>query len=648
VSDHGAKSWRPDRLGIAVLFVACGAVLYCGYIAVFWQPILSEVRHGHSMQGSIKASYLGDQLTYLAIARNVQEGRPAYVEPFTATGSSIYPSGYYWLLGRFASATGTNPFFAWNVVGIGVALALAAAAGAWARWATRETIGWMFGPLPLLIGTLTWMQNGSWVKSYGEQAVLWPGYIILFNPGAEVPGMVLTVAAALCLAKGLSPIKDDMRWLAAAGAAVGTTVQVHTFTALFAGTVAVFTLLAYCMLEGLSQRALLVVVASVVGSWAVVLSGLIESPLVLLVVLLAGAVIPLFVAREWHRHRAGVLAFGGGAVVAALSMIVRIGADVRRPDSFFSYRQELLTDIDMSLPLGDVVLAMAPVLALACVALAQLVTGRRRDQYRAWAACIIGTLVGSALLLCNAAWGMNQEPYRFYPYSQLLLAVLCLPWLYRAAYARRQLLVRTVVGVGLLATIPATLLWGEHHTDLRLRFTAGERRAFSTVAASLPRHGVALVDTCIPRRAFKVLTSANVVDYHARLAIPRLQAELARVLAHQRNGILPSGAELRAAEVTSFVTLNYCRTVDRPTLVQRFGQPIVRVQPVNAAACGMPPDTAYEVYRTTDDDSPDNGTKVPGFDVGAPHAFRPDPAGNVPTPSDDCAYGFVSPLPYVS
>jgi hypothetical protein len=626
---------RPRSAVVAASLIAAGVALYGACLWLLWRPVLADVWGGHSLQGSVKNWYLGDQLTYLSIAANVQDGRSAYLEPFTSTAWSIYPSGYYWLLGLFGSLTRTNTFFAWNMLGMASTLGLAGVCGWWGRWALRSRVGWLLGPLPLLLGTLTWWANESWRAMFGPQAVLWPGFVIVFNPGAETPGLVLAVAGVLCAVKALGRTPWDLRWLAASGALLGLNMNVHTYTTLFSITIVVCTLLAFHFLQPVSRRAVTVTVGSILVSWIVVLSGVVTAALGLLALVLAGLVVPMLLVGEWREHRRALLAFLGAAAVAALPMVARIAADVLKEDSFLSYRQQVAQDDALSLPLYEVVTHTLPVLALVGCALVALLAARQQAHERAWAAALVGGVVGSTVLLFNAAWGMNQEPYRFYPYAQLVLAALALPWLLRPVRRWQHALPRVAVVAGLLATMPTTLSFLDYTRPLVLRFTPAHREAFDAVADRLPRHGVALVDTCLPRRAFKALTETDVADYNAGLALPTRRHEITKVLDEQRRGILSSGADLAAAGVTSFVTAGYCNSVDRAELVRRFGVPIVTVGPADAETCKLPPGTVFEAYRTTGDRS--GPSTVPGVDPAAPQPFRP---GFGPDPA--CAYAFTT------
>jgi hypothetical protein len=629
--------------------LAVGAFIATAFLALtalsvwfLWQPLFHQLRAGHSLESSIKNWYLSDQLTYMGIIRNVQDGKSAYIEPLTSTGWSIYPSGYYWLLGIFARATDTNPLFAWNVVGIGFAVALAVTAGAWGRWATRSNWGWLVGPIPAMLGTLQWWTNDSYKQAFGDHGVLWPPFVIIFNPAAETPGLILIALAMLCTAKALacSDGQLDLRWMIGAGALGGLCMNVHTYPTLFGFTAIAIALLVDQLLKPLPRKALPVVIGAILASWALVLSGVLTAALGLLAVVIIGVLAPLVLVAEWRKRTlVPLISFFGIAGVMAAPILARIVADVRKPDSFLAWRQSIAQDDDLSLPVGHVLFQAAPILLIAVVAVCVLVGRRERAHDRAWAAVAIGTIVSSALLTFNAAWGMNQEPYRFFPYAMLMISIVTLPWLLTNLASRRAVLGRVVLACMLLPTVPTSVAFARGTADANLHFSDGEMAAYHVVGDNLPP-GITLVDVCLPRRAFKALTHANVADFNAGLALPAHREALRKVLDDQGKGILSSDKELRAAGITSFVTMNYCAGLSDAALQQRFGPALTRYTPTDTATCNMPSNTAFSAYAVGDE-ARNGPTAVPDFDPANARRFRNAPGSAYPPEgSSNCGYGF--------
>ena len=150
-----------SRARTAAVVLSC-IPLYLLASNLIWHAIFVGIKNGGAPGNLMKNWYLGDQLSYLSITSNVSAGRAAYTEPIMLDGQSIYPSGYYWLLGIVAKVLGWNPFQAWNIVGFAVLIALMVVAGYWGARLSRNQLGWFLGPLPVVIGTLEWWSSSSW------------------------------------------------------------------------------------------------------------------------------------------------------------------------------------------------------------------------------------------------------------------------------------------------------------------------------------------------------------------------------------------------------------------------------------------------------------------------------------------------------
>jgi hypothetical protein len=263
----------------------------------------------------------------------------------------------------------------------------------------------------------------------------------------------------------------------------------------------------------------------------------------------------------------------------------------------------------------------------------------------------MGTFIAAIVLTFNAAWGMNQEPYRFYPYAALFLAATAVPWLFTFRLSARttqdfvhpawKVTTRIVVVIALCATAPTTYQFAQDTRVTTLNISHTEETAYNQIASAAPKQGLLLTDTCIPRKGFRVITDEPTLDMNAGLARPKHYNEVRRVINEQVDGVLSSGEALHAAGVTSFLTMNYCNMIDTKTLEARFGAPIATVTPVNADACGMPRDTTYFLYATSGDKTTDT-TKIPGYNREEPHAFRGVPAGlPAPKPGEICSFGLI-------
>jgi hypothetical protein len=634
---------RPNRHPNLVLIGLLALLAYGAALWFLWAPLLGEVVKGQPLGAVVKDYYLGDQLAYMAIIGNVTEGTRAYVEPFTETGRSIYPSGYYWVAGLVGRAFSLTPFFLWNLMGIIATFGLLLAVGAVGRWATGSRWGWMLGPLPVFIGTFQWYLDGHWKSHYGAQAVIWPPFAILFNPGAETPALTLLLLSLLAVAHGSDGASNrptTWAWVAAGGILAGLTLNVHTYVAMYALVAAVLFFLFSGIFAFWSRSAAFKML--LVGLSAGILSVIVPSniPLAHLVLALAAVITPLVVVREWRKHVGTfLLTFLGSAAVTSLPILVRVGAQALEPGSFFYLRQRWAAGMDLSLPAPQVLLNSAPLLLLAAAALMSLYRVERVASRRSWAPMLAANVLTTSLLTFNWAWGLNQEPYRFLPYGMTVVAALAAPWLLSNTLSWRSRYWKSMVAFGLLATLPTTVQFARTQRAT-LRISPGERATLAQVAQHLPAKGSALLDVCLSKPVFKVASSAPVAFFNRGLAIPSRFEKLEEVLALQAKGLLPDNADLQRAGVTSLVTLNYCNGPGPDSLERQFGKPVAELPLKEAASCGMPGDTVFQIYlveATTSTEEISSSPYLPG------DPFLPGPdGGRVPKPGFECAFGRLS------
>lgn len=582
----------------AVIVVASGLGAFASW--VLWHSLLTDAFGRPALDAVIKDFYLGDQYAYLGIAANVEHGRSAFVEPYTASGSSIYPSGYFWFLGVVARVFGTNVVAAWNAVGMAVDVALCALVGAIGWALTRSRWAWALGPVPLVIGTFQHWTDGTWRAIHGAHAVLWPATASLFSPGAEP-------AALLCCLLGLGllaaePAQDGRRRVAAAaaaGALVGVTLSIHTYVAMFAATATAFWFLvrAAQVVVGPGRRRLAVHLIVATIAVAAVPTSIPVLRLGIVIVAAMGSFAWDRAARRAIGPAAAAFVLAAGAVAAP--MLLRMATQLGDPSSFLYQRQASGVATNLSLPVGSVLLHSLPALVLAGGCLLTVgASDRDAGAAVAWRAAVVAALMASALLVFNESWGLQQEPYRFLPYGQVVVAALALPFLVLPLRRRTTALVLRGAAVAVVGlTIPTTLQFARE-TPAVVQFPRAEQEAMETAAASLPPDGLALLDTCVPKGAFKAFTGARVVGLNAGLAYPADRAAVQAVLDQQAAGVVPDGGALDRAQVTSFVTMRECEGNATAALLERFGSAAARVRFVPPAACGSPePELELVVYR---------------------------------------------------
>ncbi|HEY0188605.1 MAG TPA: hypothetical protein VGC67_14035 [Cellulomonas sp.] len=367
--------------------------------------------------------YWPDQLAYLAIATNAAHGDLSAVEPFTQTGTIYYPRAYYLLIGGLADLTGTSAATMWTVVGLAFQVALVAAVGTAAVLLTRRWWTGLLGFTPFLLGTASWVTGQGWMTTMDSHAVLWGPFAVLYTLNGESVALCVAGTALLALlvvAAGRVRGRAALVVTVLAFALIGALANVHTYAFL----VAVFVVAAGVAAVGLLRErsrwllvatGLLVVVVLVAGP----VVGERVSPLAALVLgLLPAAPGALALAR-----RAGLRSLWclGALVLGAAPQVLLTVIGLANGDEFLLYRESSSQDLGVSLLHG---LVAASALLPALLLVAWLGVRRRRVL---WVAVPVGGAVVWALLAANDLWGANQEPYRFWINTYLLLAVVMVP-----------------------------------------------------------------------------------------------------------------------------------------------------------------------------------------------------------------------------
>ena len=575
-----------------------------GFGAAFWLlwgRVFPDLLRGNQASRCLKDYYLPDQYSVLAIASNVKGGGPTYVEPFSTSGESIYPSGYYNLLGQVARGTDNSVLWAWNVVGITVVVGLLAMSVVWARSAAPGTRAWLLAPAPFLVGTLYWWGSGDWLYRRGN-ANIWPPSASLFSPGAENPALLVGGVGIIVLGIGLAtPSKASARHAAIAGLLLGVTLHLHANIAVF------------CVVAGfLAMLAdyLLTLASPVRAKWT--LAGIAAAAVVLLVTptsgfalrigaLLTAGAVALFADSSWRRQRARFMVWWVlGAVVASLPLSYRLFVQIASGNGYFYQRQESVASFDVSAPISRALLLLAPIWALVVVVTMWLLQTRRETRAFSILPLLLGLSgAGLSLTLGETLGARGLEWHRFLVYTSFFLTMTAAPVLWLMISDRSNRLVHTLaigVGVMLAATLPTTVAFAAQQPGL-ICTPQEEIDAYREVHTRTARDELLLLDRCLPADRFKVFSGAHVAFYNLGIAPPVDLASTRRALSDLKAGVLPDDATLRGARATLFVTHTSCGGVAQATIRARFGAPTQRVALRNAAAFGFPSGLTLEVYR---------------------------------------------------
>ncbi len=518
---------------------------------------------------SFRDYYYYDQLSYLAIARNWSLGERADVEPFTRTGNSPYPDLYYRVLGWLSDVTGLDPVAMWTILGSVLQAVLVIAVGMTTVAVTRRWWTAFLAALPILVGTFASLTQGDWKTTLDSHAVLWGPFGVLFTNNGESAALCLAGIALLLLllvAVG-RPASSRARLVLVLVAAllVGVTGQMQTYT--FLSTVFVIAYAAAAYGVAASGRPVVWAAVSALGVALVWLAGPFvgdASPLAAL----ALGVLPTVPGLVLLAHRLGwwrVLLPWVLAGAAAAPQLLETVLGVASGDPFLVYREGSSSNLGVPALVGirsgtAVFVAVALVVGLGVA---------RGSVVRA--ALPVGMLLAWAMGATNDRWGANQEPYRFWLDTMVLLCVALTPLVVESVlaavrYARRSGPARGRLLAGGAAVVTVGALGVSMLDFVAFRDDVADRRPlnfYDDRSAALARTaeassgGIVLADPCVDPLTLKIVWGGPVAFYNLGLAWPEHEEEFRSVLAARTEGVLDIDAAA-AAGITGVVVDPSC------------------------------------------------------------------------------------------
>ncbi|CAQ00757.1 putative integral membrane protein [Clavibacter sepedonicus] len=540
-----------------------------------------------SVVASFRDYFVYDQLSYLSMVVNFARGDFASVEPFTETGRNTYPHLYYLVLGASAHLTGLGPVEAWNVVGTILQAGLVAAiAIACIRVTGRAWTG-ALGFVPLLLGTFAWTQGpGQWFWQMSSHAVLWGPFGVLFTLNGEAAALSV---AGIAFLGGLVPFlrgssrRARLVAMTVVAVVVGGLLNVHVYSFLATVFLSFYVVAAYAVLERPRRRLLALSAALVPVSLglAVVVAGAV-GPLPAFVVGLLPTVPGLLATIG--RTRGLALIPMGAALAATLPQIVTTVLASAAGDPFLSYRVASSKDLGVDLPLGPIAGA-----ALIVPLVVILVAGIRARR-TVWTAYAGGAMLAWAITSTNDLWRANQEPYRLWIDSFLLIAVTIVPVLLDVAVRtlragttdaeaahgestgparaprRTRVLVASCAALVVAVGATSALDWGRFFSagrELRqITFAEPLDRAIAEVTAGAT-DGSIVAGPCLDPQIVKVDSGRSVAHYNLGMAWPADRDAVDAVRTSAADGQVDVDAA-RVAGVAWLVADSSCTTGPSP------------------------------------------------------------------------------------
>jgi len=549
---------------------------------------------------SFRAYFPGDQLSYMSMVVNASQGQLQAFEPFTETGVNNYPHAYYLLLGIAAHVTGIQPIQAWTFGGLAVQFLFVCFLATTLVLLTKRAWPALLAPLPFIVGTFAFAFGPGWFTGLNSHAVLWGAFATIFTLNGEVFSLCVGGSALLMLLLGW--VYARRRWsryaLGAVGAVlIGALANIQTYSFFVVVFVAVYVVATYGL--AVARRTWLWVATSLVITALLFVAGPFVSakfgPLATLALGLAPAVPGLIILLV--RTRGIIAGFAVLAFLGAAPQLVGTALGIVGHDPFLTYRVASSKDLGVG-PIG-IIASLAVVLPLIGI----LVTGvLRRSKFLI--AYPVGVLFSWTLMSANDIWGANQEPYRFWldtfvvvcmtilPFGALAVQAIFHPRLADSSDAQdsevplplastaqadvsgraatgpsrrgRAIVLSAIAAITVIAAVSAidfVRFSGDPAYHGLWNYSDPRYKAIGALAdAHQPTNGeMFLTDPCIDALGFKIVSGSPEASFNAGMAWPADYAGVKDAMDLRAQGRLNID-KARAAGVTRVVTDSACET----------------------------------------------------------------------------------------
>lgn len=499
-----------------------------------------------------------DQLAYAAIAANAAQGDFSLSEPFTQTGTSIYPSAWYKLVGLLAGLFGVPVLMVWAVLGISAVLLAVTVAGWFAYRLSRRPWAPVVPALLLWTGPLALAVSDSWFLQFESHAVIWGPYALLFPLNAETVGVSLVALGLLCLAWVTGRFRLHTRsafaWLFLCGLLIGLTANIHTYVFFTASAIGAAWLFGYSFVRATSVRARFLLSLPAVVFLA---SGSTLRPLIgalgVFALILTAVAAPAVASLGRSRLVPILVTFMGYTLGALPQVVITLNAYVSA-DPFLGYRTEQSSNLGVS-ALGWV-LGSTGLVLIALWAVPQLRTNVVHQTL------MVALVMTNFLLAFNNLWGFGQEPYRFWIQTFALFALVAAPSL-TLAFSQRDARTATFVsGFGFVGVLLLALsVWNvggfRQSVDSSGTIDLNSSRLVAIADAAQGARGALAAEPCIDPGVLKVVSGQPLLYYSPGIAWPARKAEIDQFAVTLASGSFDSSA-FRSAGGEFFITDSSC------------------------------------------------------------------------------------------
>ena len=453
--------------------------------------------------------YSPDQLTYLSISQNIQNGFFSLREPLSYSGALFWPPGYYILIGLISLAS--NSILVFNLFGsflqviFGIFLSRAI-------FKSSRKLFLMY--LPILLWTwpiisFSQQQLGltEWNHPLQSHAVLWSSAVPFYSMNSEIMG---TLLLGYCLVS-LNVSLNNQNQLKRIFFFLGLLSFFHSYVFIFAILfLSIYTLCCNLQIKKDSVKSKIVMItlliSLVTGTTLIAKTGT-DSPLVrfcLLISIICS--FNLFLSENRKQYSILMTYF----LIGCLPQILLTIYGLLKDPSFIVNRQ--IESNQLNVPLSAYIVGYSVPILMSILALFLSWKSKSRVM-------IISIMITSLLLVKNELWFFNQQPYRFAIISGTLLIIVA-SQLLAEHFAKKRLFLIFVIILGL--SVPSTInfykarsAWGVMDWNQEVSL------ALSSISSSLERDiGLVDFDRCFDPFQIKMNTRFNLAIYNAGLSYP--------------------------------------------------------------------------------------------------------------------------------
>jgi hypothetical protein len=227
-------------------------------------------------------------------------------------------------------------------------------------------------------------------------------------------------------------------------------------------------------------------------------------------------------------------------------------------DDFLTYRQASSADLGVSFINGFLG-------SLAITIPAIILIFYYFNKNLTYFSVLTGGLLSWIILSQNDRWGANQEPYRFWIISFIIMGIIIFPLLFdffirTVSYSNVESILVSIFLVGLLlvSTIDSYNFYQSNNARSIYYFDTPQNKAIKKISRNLSNE-LLLVDSCIDASIYKAVTGKPTAFFNIGMAWPQNYQNISQVMLNTSNQKLDLVA-LEQANVKYFLTDSNCNS----------------------------------------------------------------------------------------